>query len=72
METDAILHGDTSGDLLAKCEVYYTKFKAKFGKQVYALFEQFKTDGVDMAKLDQLIMQKKSKSFYSLEKKKGL
>ena len=35
------------------------------------MFEQFKIDGVDMSKLDYLLMQKR-KSFYQLEKKKGL
>ena len=37
---------------------------------MYGQFEQFKTDGVDMAKLDQLIMQKKQ--MFSSTGKKGL
>ena len=46
------------------------KVTATNGKEVYAVFEQFKTDGVDISKIDHLLMLK-SKSFYQLEKKKG-
>ena len=54
-----------------KVEYFSKKFKATSEKEVYELFEQFKTDGFDMSKLDHLRMQK-SKSFYHFEKKKGL
>ena len=46
------------------------KFKDTNGKEIYAVFEQFKTDGVDISKIDHMLMLK-SKSFYKLEKKKG-
>ena len=71
METESILHDDTSIDTLSKIEKFYLKNDFANGKEVYALFEQFKTDGVDITKLDHLLMLK-SKSFYQVEKKKGL
>ena len=71
METESILHDDTSIDTLSKIEKFYLKQDFANEKDVYALFEQFKTDGVDFTKLDHLLMLK-SKSFYQVEKKKGL
>jgi hypothetical protein len=71
METESILHDDTSIDTLSKIEKFYLKNDFANGKEVYALFEHFKTDGVDITKLDHLLMLK-SKSFYQVEKKKGL
>ena len=71
METESILHDDTTIDTLSKIEKFYLKNDFANGKEVYALFEQFKTDGVDITKLDHLLMLK-SKSFYQVEKKKGL
>ena len=52
-------------------ETFFPKFKATSGQEVYALFEQCKTDGVDVYKWNHLLMQK-SKSFYELEQKKML
>ena len=63
MEAESSLHHDISGDVHSKSEAFYMKFKVINGKEVYALFEQFKTDGVDMSELHQLLMQK-NKSFY--------
>ena len=71
MATQCVLHDDISGDVVSKSETFYLKYKGANGNEVYGLFEQFKTDGVDMSKLDYLLMQKR-KSFYQLEKKKGL
>ena len=70
METESILHDDTTIDILYNAEKFYLKVTATNGKEVYAVFEQFKTDGVDISKIDHLLMLK-SKSFYQLEKKKG-
>ena len=70
METESVMHDNTSGDVLSICEQFFSKFKGTTGKEVYALFEQFKTDGIEMNKIDLLIMEK-SKVFYQLEKKKG-
>ena len=55
---------------LSKCEVFNTKFKATTGKEVYAPFEQFQTDGIYMNKLEQLIMQK-SKVFTCWKNRKN-
>ena len=71
METESILHDDTTIDTLSDAEKFYLKYSATNGKEVYAVFDQFKTDGVDISKIDHLLMLK-SKSFYQLEKKKGL
>ena len=70
METESVLHDDTSIDTLSNAEKFYLKFKGTNGKEIYAVFEQFKTDGVDISKIDHMLMLK-SKSFYQLEKKKG-
>ena len=66
METESILHDDTTIDILSKAEKFYLKCSVTNGKEIYAVFEQFKTDGVDIAKIDHLLMLK-SKSFYPLE-----
>ena len=71
METESILHDDTSIDTLSKVEKFYLKHIVANGKEMYALFEQLKTDGVDITKIDHMLMLK-SKSFYQLEKRKGL
>ena len=70
MDTEMIVY-DNAFDTLSSCEQSYQKFKATTGKEVFALFAQFQTDGVDMNKIDLLIMQK-SKLFFQLEKKKGM
>ena len=70
METESILHDNVYTDTLSKCERWYLRFNASNGKEVYSIFELFKTDGVDMSKVDHLIMQK-SKDFYLIQKKKG-
>ena len=44
METESILHDETSIDTLSKVENYYLKRVMANGKEVYALFEQFKAD----------------------------
>ena len=69
METESILHDDTSIDTLSNAEKFYLKFKGTNGKEIYAVFEQVKTDGVDISKIDHMLMLK-SKSFYQLEKKR--
>ena len=70
METESVLHDDTSIDTLSNAEKFYLKCSVTNGKEIYAVFEQFKTDGVDISKIDHILMLK-SKSFYQLEKKKG-
>ena len=70
MDTEVVIH-DNGFDTLSNCEQFYQKFKGKSGKEVFALFSQFQTGGIDMNKIDLLIMQK-SKLFFQLEKKKGL
>ena len=60
---------DNEFDTLSGCEIFYQKFKGRSGKEVFALFSQFQTDGVDVNKIDLMIIQK-SKLFYQLEKKK--
>ena len=47
-----------SGDVLSLCEHFFNKFKGTTGKDVYALFEQFTTAGVETNKIGLLIMQK--------------
>jgi len=69
MDTEMVVH-DNEFDKLTSVEVFYQKFKANSGKDVFALFSQFQTDGVDLNKIDLAIMQK-CKLFYQLEKKKG-
>ena len=54
METELILHDNISADTLANGETFDLEYKATNGKEVYGLFEQFKTDGLDMSKLDHL------------------
>ena len=70
MDTEVVIH-DNAFDTLSNCEHFFQKFKGKSGKEVFELFSQFQTDGIDMNKIDLLIMQK-SKLFFQLEKKKGL
>ena len=70
MDTELAIHDDRF-DTLSNCEQFYQKFKGKSGKEVIALFTQFQTDGIDMNKIDLLIMQK-SKLFFQLGKKKGM
>ena len=55
MQAESVLYGIT-GDVLSKSEVFFLQYKATSGKEVYTGFEQFKTDGVDMAELDHLRM----------------
>ena len=56
METESVLHYNVYTDSLSKCELWFLKFKASSGKEVYSLFELFKTDGVNMNQIDHLIM----------------
>ena len=70
IKMESILHDNVHTDTLSKCERWYLRFNASNGKEVYSIFELFKTDGLDMSKVDHLIMQK-SKDFYLIEKKKG-
>ena len=44
------MHDDTTVDTLSNCEKFYLKFNAKNNKEVYVMFDRFKTNGVDMAK----------------------
>ena len=67
METESVMHDN---NVLSICEQFFSKFKCTTRKDVYVLFEQFKTDGIEMNKIDLLIMQK-SKLFFKLEKKRG-
>ena len=69
METESILHDDTTIDTLSKIEKFYLKNDFANGKEVYAMFDQFKTDGVDITKLDHLLMLK-SKVFTKWKKRK--
>ena len=69
MDTEVVIL-DNAFDTLSSVEVFYQKFKGNSGKEVFALFTQFQTAGVDMNKIDLTIMQK-SKLFYQIEKKKG-
>ena len=70
MDMNSILHDNDKTDILTNCEYFYLKFQGVFGKEVYSLFELFKTDGVDMTKIDHLLMRK-SKDYFLIEKKKG-
>ena len=70
MDTEMVIH-DNEFDTLSNCEQFYQKFKGKSGKEVFALFSQFQTDGMQISKIDLLIMQK-SKLFFQVEKKKGM
>ena len=70
MDTEIIVQGNDF-DTLSGRENFYQKFKGRAGKEVFALFSQFQTDGGDVNKIDLMIMQK-SKLFFQLEKKKGL
>ena len=63
METNFILHDDTTIDTLSKAEKFYLKITATNGKEVYAVFEQFKTDGIDISKIDHLLMLKSKNLF---------
>ena len=72
MDTDrSVMHGDTSTDTLSNCKQLYLKCQVTTRKEVSALFEHFQTEGVDMSKLEQSIVQT-SRSFYLLDKQKGL
>ena len=57
MDTEMVIH-DNEFDTLSNCEQFYQKFKGKSGKEVITLFTQFQSDGIDMNKIDLLIMQK--------------
>ena len=46
MDIGMIVH-DNEFDTLSSCEQFYQKFKGKSGKEVFALFSQFQTDGID-------------------------
>ena len=70
IDTEVVIH-DNAFDTLSNCEQFFQKFKGKSGKEVFALFSQFQIDGIDMNKIDLLIMQTRKLSF-QLEKKKGL
>ena len=70
MDTTSVMHADISVGTISNSENFYLRYNATNGKEVYTLFNQFKTDGVDMSKIDPLLMQK-SESFFLLEKKKG-
>ena len=69
MDTEVVIH-DNEFNTLSSVEFFFQKLKGNSGKEVFALFTQFQTDGVDMNKIDLTIMQK-SKLFYQIEKKKG-
>ena len=70
METDSVLHDDVNSDTLSKAEQFYLKFRGNSGKEVYCLFELFKTDGVNIDKINHLIMQK-SKDFFFASEEEG-
>ena len=70
MDMESILHDNDKTDTLTNCKNFYLKFQGVLGKEVYSSFELFKTDGVDMTKIDHLLMQK-SKDFFLIQKKKG-
>ena len=69
METESILHDDTTIDTLSKAEIFYLKYATTNGKEIYALFEQFKTDEVDTSKIDHLSMLK-VRTFFNWKKKR--
>ena len=71
METESFLHDNEEFDKLSNSEVFYRNYKGKEPKDVWAAFEIFETNSIDMSKLDNLIFQK-SKDFFTLEKRRGL
>ena len=70
METESFLHDNEEFDKLSNAELFYRNYKGKEPKDVWAAFEIFETNSIDMSKLDNLIFQK-SKDFFTLEKRKG-
>ena len=54
----------------SNAELFYKNYEGKEPKDVWAAFEIFETNSIDMSKLDNLIFQK-SKDFYTLEKRRG-
>ena len=47
MDMESILHDNDKTDTLTNCENFYLKFQGVLVKEVYSLFEFFKTDGVE-------------------------
>ena len=70
MKTESFLHDNEEFDKLSNAELFYRNYKGKEPKDVWAAFEIFETNSIDMSKLDNLIFQK-SKDFFTLEKRKG-
>ena len=67
METESFLHDNLEFDTLSNAEMFYKNYEGKEPKDVWAAFEIFETNSIDMSKLDNPIFQK-SKDFYTLEK----
>ena len=70
METESFLHDNEEFDKLSNAELFYRNYKGKEPKDVWAAFEIFEANTIDMSKLDNLFFQK-SKDFYFLEKREG-
>ena len=69
MDTEVVIY-DNDFDTLSNCEQFYQKFKGKSGKEVFALFSQFQTDGIDMNKIDLVIMQNRQLFFQKRKAKR--
>ena len=67
METESFLHDNLEFDTLSNAEMFYKNYEGKEPKDVWATFEIFETNSIDISKLDNLIFQR-SKDFYTLEK----
>ena len=70
METESFLHDNEEFDKLSNSEVFYRNYKGKEPKDVWAAFEIFETNSIDMSKLDNLIFQKRKDFFYFGKKKR--
>ena len=60
METESFLHDNEEFNKLSNAELFYRNYKGKEPKDVWAAFEIFETNSIDMSKLDNLIFQKSS------------
>ena len=58
MEKETFLHEDLDFDTLSNAEIFYNRYAGKEAKDVWASFEIFETNSIDMSKLDNLIFQK--------------
>ena len=68
MKTESFFHVNLEFYILSDAQLFYKNYEGKEPKDVWTAFDIFKTNSIDMSKLNNIIFQK-SKDFYILEKR---